>query len=307
MWDRWYGYMSNKANKQWSDMKKIDRWKLQFPPRRIFIFIFDFIWVVILWVGIIGKIFNDSISSYIGYFTNWAWTYQGAFWLLYLFSYLEDPKQRTLEYWLLYAFWWNIFAQSIIVFVLVIAIFQDDATIIIGETKTGGGKYDDGTVLNYNMLFHYAPVIWNVINIFALWNDIADMLVYTFGDIIYSGDGVGKDGHVICRHTRFQYRVRKEPVWLYIAFSTFLAVVPILTFYNVFDIRVIYNLNDFPTWAGIIVTIFFAFASVFLPLQYMFRVTIPSRFVPDYQRGKDQKAFDSGSRYQLKRIPLPSD
>jgi hypothetical protein len=292
------------ADKKWQDMKKFDRWKTQFRPRRIFIFIAVFVWAVVLWGGIIGSIFFQSMHSYISYFTNWSWTYQGIFWILYLFSFLEHPKSRMLEYELLYTFWWNMLAQTVIVFVLVIAIFQDDASIIIDETKTGGGKYSDGTVLNVNMIKHYFPVIFNCILLFAIWNDIADMLIYTFADIVYYGSGA--DLCDCC--TRFRYHARKIPAWIYIGFQTFVSVVPILVYYNVFDITVIYNLDDFPIWAGILIIIFFAFAAVFLPLQYMFRITIAGKSVDKCHRGcKETANLKEGDSFQLKAIPVPSD
>jgi hypothetical protein len=195
-----------------------------------------------------------------------------------------------------------VFAQTIIILVLVFAIFQDNAYILIGETKTGGGAYNDGTVINYNFLVHYCPPIIALINMWIIWPDVADMLTFTFGLIEYHGEIPEK-----CDTTRFSYVIRAYPAWVYIWISTVFAVIPILVFYNVFDVREVYHLEDFPTWAGIIVTVLLAFGAVMLPMQYIFRSTIPARAVPQYQRKADVFEEDATKTYRLARIPLPSE
>lgn len=304
---RWWShrkYDVRKYSKEIHDgFKDKERWEMQFTPRRIFAFVFNFIWVVILWGSMIYKVFWDGVFSYIGYFTNWSWIYQSVFYLLYILSYLESPKTRGLEYWLLYAFWWNVFSQTIIIMVLVTVVFQDNAYILIGETKTGGGKYNDGTVLTYNFLVHYVPPFVALINMWVIWQDIADMLLFAFGLMEYHGGAPER-----CDSTRYTYVVRAVFAWMYIWLMTIFAILPILVYYNVFDIREVYHLEDFPTWGGVLITILLALLIVMLPLQYMFRSTIPSRPVPDYQRVHNTKGFDpeSHATFQLVHIPRPS-
>ncbi len=302
---RWWNHRKHEMRQYQQDLKDgfndRERWEKQFTPRRIFAFVFNFVWAFVLWATMIYKIFWDGVFSYIGFFTNWSWIYQSIFYLLYLFSYLESPWSRQLEYWLLYSIWWNVFAQTVIIVVLVTVVFQDNAYILIGETKTGGGKYDDGTVLTYNFMVHYLPPIIAIINMWVFWPDIADMLLYTFGLIEYHGEAPE-----LCDTTRFMYVVRAAEAWAYICVTTFFAIVPLLVYYNVFDIRSVYHLEDFPTWAGIIITIILALLIVMLPLQYMFRSTIPARPVPSYQRKAKNFDPNATTTYQLTRIPLPS-
>lgn len=280
------------------DMQSRERWAMQFTPRRILVFTVNLVWTIVLWVGVFGKIAFEDLGVYVSYFTNWSWTYQAIFYLLYLLSYLESPRTRTLEFWLLYAFWWNVFCQAMNVFFLVIWVIQDSADIVTKEMKLGGGEYDDGTVLNVEKLYHTFPALMAAFNIFGLWSDVTDMTIYAFADIVFFGY---EDR---CKHDQFRYRVRAEPAWTYIGFSTILGAVPLLVYYNVFDIQEVYDLEDFPIAAGVFATLAIAFVAVFLPLLYMFHWTIPSRDVPDYQRHAKQPV--EPGRYQLSRVPLPS-
>lgn len=298
----WWARKKHALHKCKEDLSDRTRWSLQFTWRRIAVFVLDFAWMVILWGVILTKVWSDGLFTYIGFFTNWSWIYQAVYYLVYLFSFIEDPHIRGLEYWMLYAFWWNMFAQTIIILVLVFAIFQDNAYILIGETKTGGGTHSDGTVINYNFLVHYCPPIVALINMWIVWPDIADVLTYTFGFIEYDGAAPEK-----CDTTRFAYVVRMRTAWLYIWTSTLLAIVPLLVFYNAFDVREVYHLEDFPTWAGIIITILLAFATVMLPMQYIFRSTIPSRVVPHYQRKARDFNEHAVATYRLAQMPIPSE
>lgn len=273
------------------------RWRHQFTPRRIALFILNFLWTAVLWVVLVTKIAYEGFGTYITYFTNWSWAFQAIFGIIYLFSYLDNPCKRTLETWLLYAFWWIVFAQVFIVFVLVIWVIEDSATLVTKEMKIGGGEYSDGTVLNIEALVHKWPAIIAILNLFLLWTDIADVLIYTFADVVFMGEN-------LCHHESFVYRIRKEPGWLYIAFTTVVSAIPIVVYFNAFDFRDVYELEDFPIYAGVILVFVIVIFAVFVPLIYQFMLTIPNTTVPKNERRFVQKKTP-GEREQIYHIHLP--
>lgn len=304
--DKVWRYVSRIATRllgpeRWKQFRDKERWRLQFTNRRIFIFFVSLIWTFILWFGTLYKCFYESVTSFISYFTNISFAYQAAFYLIYTLSFFGDPRKRSLEFFVLFGFWWNVFAQTVIVFILVQGVLLDAPGLLINETKTGGGEYDDGVVLLVNTIVHVCPIIFGLILLPFVWVDLSDIYVLMFSSVYCLPKYV--DGESLCTHLRCAFRVDLKQAWWYILFNYALAFLPLLLYYNIVDLRVVYDLHDFKTYAAILLMFVINFFAVILPLIFMFYITIPNRDVP-----KELVAYDETHNVIVipNGVPLPS-
>lgn len=286
---------------RWSPFLEKERWVLQFNNRRIFTFLFSLLWTIVLWFGVLYKCFYESVTDFISYFTNISFAYQAVYFLLYTLSFLEDPRKRRLEFFVLFGFFWNMFAQVCNVFILVLGVFLDAPGLVISETKTGGGDYDDGVVLVAERLYHVIPLMVALIIIFLCWIDISDILILMFAKV-YCLPKYYK-GEKLCSHSRCAFKVDIKQAWCYILFNYIMAFVPLLLYYNIVDLRTIYKLHDFPTYAAFLVMIGINAFSVVIPLCFQFYSTIPGREVPT-----ELVAYDDYQKVVVipNGVPLPS-
>ena len=286
---------------RWRPLFSKERWRLQFNNRRLFLFVVVLLWTIALWIGVLYKTFYESVTDFISYFTNIAFAIQAAYYLLYTASFLMDPRKRTLEFFMLFGFWWNVFAQAIIVFVLVFGVFLDAPGIIIGETKTGGGTYDDGLVLFADRFFHVIPAVIALIVLFMSWTDMSDIYILMFSKVYCLPRTYG--GESLCVHQRCAFRVDKQQAWTYIGFNFLAAFLPILLYWNIVDIRVVYDLHDFPTYAAMLLVLGINIFAIIIPLMFMINVTIPGRDVPP-----ELVAYDDKHKVMVvpNGVPLPS-
>lgn len=262
----------------WKQYGDKERWKLQFTTVRIIAFILAFTWMIILWIGVLYKCLWESVTDFISYFTNITFTYQAVYYLLYVLSFFGDPRKRTLEFFLLFGFLWNVFAQIWIVFVLVFGIFLDNAALLIDETKTGGGDYDDGVVLVADRLYHVVPLMVVILLVGLTWSDISDILILMFADVFCLPKHY--NGQKLCVHDRCAFRVDKKNAWKYIIFNYIMAFIPLLLYANIVDLRKIYQLEDFKTYQAVFAVVIINVIAVIIPLVIMFYSTIPNREVP---------------------------
>lgn len=286
---------------RWKQYRDKERWQLQFSNRRIFVFCVALIWTFILWFGTLYKCFYESVTSFLSYFTNISFAYQAGFYLFYTISYFGDPRKRSLEFFVLFGFWWNVFAQTVIVFVLVQGVLLDAPGLLINETKTGGGQYDDGVVLLVNTIVHVCPIIFGLILLPFVWPDLCDIYVLMFARVYCLPKHT--NGESLCRHLRCAFRVDYKQAWWYILFNYAAAFMPILLYYNIVNLREVYDLHDFKTYAAILLMFVINFFAVILPLIFMFYITIPQRDVP-----KELVADDEAHKVIVipNGVPLPS-
>lgn len=270
---------------RWKPFFDKERWELQFNTRRAFLFLFSLLWTGLLWLGSLYKCAYSSVTEFVSYFTNISFAYQAIYFLLYTLSFLGDPRKRSLEFFVLFGFFINMFAQVCIVFILVLGVFLDAPGLVIGETKTGGGQYDDGVVLVAERLYHVFPLMVALVILFMCWRDYSDILILIFANVYCLP--VDYNGEHLCKHERCAFQVNKKQAWCYIIFNYIMAFIPLLLYYNIVDLRKIYHLDDFPTYAAFLLMIGINFFAVIFPLIFQFYSTIPSREVPSELISKD--------------------
>lgn len=278
--------------KSWEDRV---RWNLgyQLTNRRAFAFVLLAFWVSVLWAGIIYKHASSSFVDIFEYYTNVVLFLQGIFYTTYLFVFAEDPRQRRLERALLIGFWWPVFAQILLVFIMVHAVLLDAPELVTQEMKSLGGPYDDGLVLVANSLVHYVPVVVAFVFLFTVRIDVTDCLVLAFGyfsvpvsppkeDCASGADEYVRKSECECGKVAPRVKVRKRTAWIY-AFSQYaLACCPFLAYMTIVDLTEQYGVSEsLAVWPPIVAVFALSVFIVLLPLAFFFCCTVP-KWTPRY-------------------------
>jgi hypothetical protein len=257
----------------------------QFTKRRTFLFFILLAWVTVLWTSIIYKETTTDISDVMKYFTNVTFFLQAVFYTVYLLIFFEDPSKRKLETVVLVWFFWPVFAQISIVFILVIGVMKDAPQLLTANMKSLGGDYDDGDVLVFNFLFHVIPVIVVFIFMFINWGDISDCCILTFGYYDLSSD-VSKDARIatldnaLSNDKILYVKISKGVQYGYILSQYFIASVIFVLYMLVVDLHKQYGISpSLATWIPIIAILGINVFAIGATNGFMFCSTIPNKFI----------------------------
>ena len=282
---------------------------IQFTTRRFFLFLFLLLWSLCMWLVIIYKEVTEDSIDVLKYFTNVSFVMQAIFYFAYLFVFFEDPHKRTLERILLMGFFWLVFAQIVLVFVLVIGVLYDAPELVTKEMKSNGGDYDDGFVLAVERLFHVIPMIAALVFILFTWTDIADCLIISYGYVSspkkdlteessnqfnvwsneersdsidhlipFHDDLLKRSRPVIPPHVTIE--VNPPAARLYILGQYIVACMPFILYMLIIDLEEQYDISPhLATWIPVISVFGINLCVVVLPLWCMFSITIPTYFV----------------------------
>jgi len=274
-------------------VKQVDKWwnmkmehaKTQFTKRRAFLFMLLLIWVIALWVALGYKMTTENWTDIYKYFTNVTFFLQALFFGIYLGVFFEDPGKRRLEKGLLVWFFWTVFSQIVIVFILVMGVVYDAPGLISDNLESNGGPYYDGVVYIANFLFHVLPMTAAFIFLFISWGDIAECMILAFGYYLqYIDEGAippptdfeKSMGNV---HLAF-VKVDKSVIYAYTAAQYFLAMLPFFTYMLIIDLSEQYSISkELATWIPVIAVLFINIFTTIVPIMYMFHSTIPSKFI----------------------------
>lgn len=204
-------------------------------PRLILLLASDIVWVVILWIGTIGKIATDSTLDVLQHYTNWLWFMQTAYYSVDVIALLSQT--RALEFNLLFGVWWVVFPNIWVVFWLVFAMIYSNPNVITDNFEENGGDYYAGAVLVGDRIFHVVTAIYSAW--YFAWRipDFVDIYNITFGDDWRHGTGSRRYGVII-----------------YIFLMTLLAFLPFFIYYNSFNIKEVYEVTT-PVWVGIMILV----------------------------------------------------
>jgi hypothetical protein len=277
VWGAW-GVLRDSAQKL--ECFSPERIAAQFTYYRKLCFVCTLLWTILLWSMSIWKFFNSGVSAVIAYFTNVSLLIQAIYYTADLVSYFTDPQRRSLEMWLLYAFWPAVFAQTFIVFVLVIVVYLDNAEIFTENLKCDGGKYDTGVVLFVDRIVHVIPLFIGMVYYALRWHDISDFLIMIYGAIYTQAPGVDADGHALCIHERTGFVMRAAHSWRYIFYQYAVASIPFIVYVLVQNVQTVYGIDIFTNWMGVLATFALDLVCVVLPLYTIIFYYSPMREVP---------------------------
>lgn len=265
----------------------------QFTKRRTFLFIILLLWVTAVWSTIIYKHATEKWEDIFKYFTNVTLFLQVTFYTCYLFVFFEDPSKRKLETFLLVWIFWLVFAQVLIVFILVIGVMYDAPELITANMKSFGGSFDDGVVLAANSLFHVIPAIVAFVFLFITWGDIAECLVIQFGYYKIAPDNQMTEEEDVPMYPAFALNVAvglKDQLlfvkidrcilYLYTVCQYFFSSMPFVMYMLVVDLHKQYGVSEnLSTWVPVVAVFFINLFIVCAPTLFMFFSTIPSKFI----------------------------
>lgn len=271
-----------------------ERIQVQFTYYRKWSFFVVLAWTLVLWVLVIWKYVTGGVSQVLTYFTNVSLNIQVIYYTFDLVSYFTDPARRELEKWLLLVFWAPVFAQAFDVFVMVIFVYLDNATIVTENLESAGGMYDDGLVLFIERVVHVFPLFIGMVYYVLRLHDISDFQVSVYGLIatMPPGSAPGKDQ---CIHERTFLAMRWVHSVRYILYQYLVAAIPFLIYVLVENVRTVYGINVFTNWMAVMAVFVLNVVCVVFPLYSIMFYFTPSRRVPaslvDYHK-YDPEATD---------------
>lgn len=274
------------AAKFWASLQTFrffspERLEAQFTYYRTWCFAVSLIWAFILWAVIISKTFSESLGGVIKYFTNVSIILQAAYYTADLCTFFADPKRRTLEFYLLYIFYFPMLAQTFAVFIMVMVVFLDNATIVTENLQSAGGEYSDGLVLFIERLYHVIPFIVAMIYGMLRVHDITDFLIMVYGAIYTVPVDTKEDAAVDqCTHARTMFVMRKSHSRVYIFYQYVISAVPFCIYVLIQNVQTVYGIDTFTNWMGVAAVFGLNILSVLVPLDILIFVYIPARPIP---------------------------
>ncbi len=308
--------------RKWLDKLQYNSTK-QFTKRRMFLFIITLLYAIILWAIIIYKQFNEDFLGVFKYYTNISLLLQAIFYTLYLFIFFEDPIKRTLEQILLVGVSLIILSQVTVVFILVLGVILKAPQLIIDQTKTGGGKYDDGIVLFGERVYHVFPGVFALIFFPSIWSDIVDCAIMSFAYCIFHTGprektieeiypNSSKTNRVIIQTLKehgvivTEYNVDNSTVLFYFISIYLLSCAPFLLYMMVIDLQDQYDLPDsWAIWPPIIGVFLICIFSVGIPVAFIFYSGIPSRYLyePKKRNPMEYVQYNTSNKEGILKIP----
>lgn len=257
-----------------------ERTRIQFTYYRKWCFGIVLLWTILLWAVIISKSFSDSISGVITYYTNISIIIQAVYYTLDLFTYFADPTRRTLEFYLLYIFYFPVLAQTFAVFVMVMVVFLDNATIVTENLESAGGEYSDGVVLVVERLYHVIPLIIAMVYGILRLHDISDFLLSVYGGIYTFPVDPTNTVDDQCIHARTSFIMRTSHSQVYIFYQYIVAATPFCIYVLIQNVQTVYGIDTFTNWMAVFAVLFLNLLSVVLPLDILIFYYTPSRSIP---------------------------
>jgi len=278
LWGTWAMFRESAQKLRWFSPERI---AAQFTYYRKVSFFVTLVWVVFLWVMLLDKYFSDGASKVLEYFTNVSLSIQAVYYTLDLVSYFGDPEKRALEMWLLYSFWAPVFAQAFDVFVMVIFVYLDNATIFTENLESAGGPYDDGLVVFVERAAHVFPLFFGMVYYVLRLHDISDFLIMHYG-VIYT---VPVDPELPtqdqCLHARTSFAIRRRHMVCYILYQYVEAAVPFCIYALVQNVRTVYGIEVFTNWMAVLAVAGLNLVCVVFVLYSIAFYYIPTRRMPD--------------------------
>lgn len=257
-----------------------ERLRIQFTYYRRWCFVLVLLWTVLLWGVIISKSISDNISGVISYFTNISIIIQAVYYTADLLTYFADPTRRTLEFYLLYIFFFPMLAQTFAVFVMVMMVFLDNATIITENLESAGGAYSDGVVLVVERLYHVIPLIVAMVYGILRLNDISDFLLSVYGGIFTIPIDPNNTVDDQCIHARTSFIMRSSHVKVYIFYQYIVSALPFCIYVLMQNVQTVYSIDTFTNWMAVGAVFFLNLLSVVLPLDILIFYYTPARTIP---------------------------
>ncbi len=276
-WATWVMFRTSAQQLRWFSP---ERMRAQFTYYRTLSFFITLAWTTFIWAMVLDKYYSDGVSQVLAYFTNVSLNIQAIYYTLDLLSYFCDPATRTLEIWLLYAFWAPVFAQAFDVFVMVIFVYLDNATIFTENLESAGGPYDDGLVLFIERAAHVFPLFFGIVYYVLRLHDIADFLTMEYGVIYTAPVDPAARGEDQCLHARTSFAIRRAHMMYYIAYQYAVAAVPFCIYALVQNVRTVYGIDTFTNWMAVLAVLGLNLPCVVLVLYSIAFYFIPSRRIP---------------------------
>lgn len=277
VWGTWRMFRTSAQKLRWFSP---ERMAAQFTYYRTISFFITLIWTAFIWAMILDKYFSDGVSEVLAYFTNVSLNIQAIYYTLDLISYFGDPTTRSLEMWLLFSFWAPVFAQAFDVFVMVIFVYLDDATIFTENLEAAGGPYDDGLVMFIERAAHVFPLIFGMIYYWLRLHDISDFLIMVYGVICTAPINPAATNEDQCLHARTSFAMRRVHVVYYIVYQYAAAAAPFCIYALVQNVRTVYGVNVFTNWMGVLAVLALNLICVVGVLYSIAFYYIPSRRIP---------------------------
>ena len=223
----------------WKRVKNCELPKKYQDGRLLFIMALDLIWIIILWIGIIAKVVEDSGADFLKHYTNWGWVFNAFYYTLDLIFLLMAT--RWLEFTLLYIFFWQLTFQIWMIFVLVFPMLLSNPGTITDNFKQNGGQFDPGVVFVGDRIFHVVPVV--VWFLYFYWRQADFIAIYHRMYYNYWAN----------RH-RDIYDWRNYGLFYYIVAMAFFQTGVFWVYYNAFDFKIVYEVST-PVWIGLLILI----------------------------------------------------
>lgn len=257
-----------------------ERIAAQFTYYRTISFWCTLAWTILLWAIVIYKSIDNGIAPMLTYFTNVSIIIQAVYYTADIVSYFTDPRRRTLEMWLLYAFWPAVFAQAFDVFVMVIIVYLDNATIFTENLKCDGGKYDTGVVLFVDRVVHVFPLFVGMLYYLLRWHDISDFLIMVYGAIYVQRPGVDNEGRDLCIHERTGFVMRAAHAWRYILYQYLVGGIPFILYVLVQNVQTVYGIEVFTNAMAVLAVFVLNLVCIVVPLYTIIFYYSTMREVP---------------------------
>lgn len=213
----------------------------------------DFMWILVLWSGVIGKLINDSGAEFFKHYTNWNWLANAVY---YSFDFLFTLyPNRFWEFNLLTTYFWMLTCNNWFVFVLVFPMLLSNPGTITDNFKENGGDFSPGVVFVADRIFHVVTIVF--------WFIYFALRIIDFIEIYYI---LFKD----------KWNSRSKNPWdlscygiiWYILLMTAYGPMFFFTYYNAFDFKIVYQVNV-PDWEGIIVVLCVTILSIIFPIVFL--------------------------------------
>lgn len=202
--------------------------KRYFADNLLIIVIFDILLMIIFWgVLIYNNIINDNAFEYFGFYTNWTWTYNTMFYTLD-FLCITIFYTRYQEYLLQMTLWWSFYCNSWMVSILAVLMLWSNPRMLSDNLKSQGGEMHANVVYVGNFVVHVSIILIAVFYLILRWNSWKQMLIITFYDDLYK---------------RKHGDIRKYLFFVYIVLMALSGPVVFVIYYNVFDFKVVYNVD----------------------------------------------------------------
>lgn len=213
----------------------------------------DFMWILIAWGGVIGKLYNDSFVEFIKHYTNWNWAWNAIYYTVdFIVTLLPN---RYSEFNLLMTYFWMLTCNNWFVFVLVFPMLLSNPGTITDNFKENGGDFDPGVVFVADRIFHVLTIVVWFFYFMLRTPDLIAIYNILFKDQWNS------------RHKTPWDLAHYGIIW-YIIISAFYGPMFFFTYYNAFDFQMVYQVST-PKWTGMVIVVCVTILSIVFPIVFL--------------------------------------